>query len=141
MVPAKKSAPKLAKRVLVVDDNLDNVRSLALLFSTMGHHVDYAINGTVAVDMAVSMRPDFIFLDILLPDDHGAGVCAELRKHSVLNNTRIIGITGSTRMMDHQLALDAGCIDVLRKPIPPEVYERIIAGGATRRKLRDLIYR
>lgn len=141
MAPATQKARPLAKKVLVVDDNLDNVRSLALLLHTMGHHVDYAINGTAAIGMAVRMQPDIIFLDILLPDDHGAGVCTELRKHSALNSTRIIGITGSTRMMDHQLALDAGCLDVLRKPIPPEVYERIIAGGATRRKLRDIMYR
>jgi len=40
-------------------------------------------------------------------------------------------------MLDHQLALDAGCNDVLRKPVSSETYERIINGGQTRRKLRD----
>lgn len=141
MAPATKPASRVSKRILVIDDNIDHVRSLALLFDSMGHHVDYAINATVAVDIAVRMEPDIIFLDILLPDDHGAGVCAELRKHSVLRNTTIIAITGSTRMTDHQLVLDAGCTDVLRKPIAPEVYERLIAGGATRRKLREIISR
>jgi len=129
-----------ARRVLVVDDNLDHVRSLALLFHTMGHHVDYAINATAAVDMAVSMKPDVIFLDILLPDGHGANVCRELRRHSVLSRTRIFGVTASGQMLDHQLALDAGCDDVLRKPVSPETYERIINGGLTRRKLREFIY-
>ena len=129
----------IARRVLVVDDNLDQVRSLALLFHAMGHHVDYAINATAAVDMAVSMKPDVIFLDILLPDGHGATVCRELRRHSVLSKTRIYGVTASGRMLDHQLALDAGCDDVLRKPVSPATYERIINGGLTRRKLRELI--
>jgi DNA-binding response OmpR family regulator len=46
-----------------------------MLLHTMGHYVDYAINGTVAVDMARRFQPDIIFLDLLLPDDHGAGVC------------------------------------------------------------------
>ena len=127
----------LARSVLVVDDNLDQVRSLALLFHTMGHHVDYAINATAAVDMAVSMKPDLIFLDLLLPDGHGANVCRELRRHSVLNGTRVFGVTASGQMLDHQLALDAGCNDVLRKPVSSETYERIINGGQTRRKLRD----
>jgi len=128
-----------ARRVLVVDDNLDHVRSLALLFHTMGHHVDYAINATAAVDMAVSMKPDVIFLDILLPDGHGATVCRELRRHSVLSRTRIFGVTASGQMLDHQLALDAGCNDVLRKPVSAETYERIINGGLTRRKLREFM--
>lgn len=136
---ASKSRHALARRILVIDDSLDHVRSLALLFHTMGHHVDYAINGTAAVDMATAMKPDVIFLDVLLPDGHGSDVCRELRKHSVLNKTRIFGITASNRMLDHQLALDAGCDDVLRKPVSPETYERLIAGGANRRELREFI--
>jgi hypothetical protein len=124
------------RRVLIVDDNIDNVRSLALLFQSMGHHVDYAINATAALALAERMNPEIVFLDLLLPDDHGAGVCTALRRNAELAKTTIIGITGSTRMMDLQVALDAGCDDVLRKPIAPCVYERILAGGATRRKLR-----
>ena len=121
---ASKRDTRLARRILVIDDNLDNVRSLALLFDAMGHHVDYAINATAAVDMAVSMKPDVVFLDVLLPDGHGANVCKELRRHSALSRTRIYGITGSPRMLDLQLALDAGCDDVLRKPVSPKTFER-----------------
>ena len=135
---ASKRDTRLARRILVIDDNLDNVRSLALLFDAMGHHVDYAINATAAVDMAVSMKPDVVFLDVLLPDGHGANVCKELRRHSALSRTRIYGITGSPRMLDLQLALDAGCDDVLRKPVSPKTFERLIAGEMHRRKLRDL---
>jgi CheY-like chemotaxis protein len=137
------AAPKpnqvFTRRVLVVDDNLDNVRSLAMLFQTMGHQVDYAINAAVAVDMAVSMKPDVIFLDLLLPDGHGADVCRKLRSHSVLRQIRIYGVTASIRVLDHQLALDAGCDDVLRKPVSPETFERLITGGLSRRKLREFM--
>jgi len=140
MNAAQKPHQRLARRILVVDDNLDNVRSLALLFHTMGHHVDYAINATSALDMAISMKPDVIFLDVLLPDGHGSGVCREFRKQSVLNRTRIFAITASSRMLDHQLALDAGCDDVLRKPVSPETFERLINGGMNRRKLRELMF-
>lgn len=137
MHPASRTHQRLARRILVIDDNLDNVRSLALLLHTMGHHVDYAINATAAVDMAVSMKPDIIFLDVLLPDAHGSSVCKQLRKQSVLSKTRIFAVTASTRMLDHQLALDAGCDDVLRKPVSPETFERLINGGMNRRKLRE----
>jgi CheY-like chemotaxis protein len=136
---ATKSRQRLARRILVVDDNLDNARSLSLLFQTMGHHVDYAINATAAVDMAISMKPDLIFLDLLLPDGHGAEVAEALRQHSALSKARIFGVTASNRMMDHQMALDAGCDDVLRKPVSAETYERLINGGMSRRKLREFI--
>jgi len=136
---AAKKVAQTARRILVVDDSLDNVRSLALLFHTMGHHVDYAINATAAVDMAVQMRPDLIFLDLLLPDGHGAKVCSKFRKRTELKDTRIFGVTASPRMIDHQLALDAGCDDVLRKPVAPATFERLIAGGASRRKLREFM--
>ena len=137
--PVQEPRPRLAKRILVIDDNLDNVRSLALLFQTMGHHVDYAINATAGIDLATSMKPDVIILDILLPDDHGAGVCRELRAHPALSKTRIYAVTASSRMLDHQLALDAGCDDVLRKPVSAAVYERLASGGMHRRKLREFI--
>ncbi|MEA3194611.1 MAG: two-component system, OmpR family, response regulator [Betaproteobacteria bacterium] len=130
--------PKAQCRILVVDDNLDHVRSLALLFDTMGHQCDYAINATAAIGIALRLQPDIVFLDLLLPDGHGARVCSEMRKHPELQKMRIIGITASSRMMDHQLALDAGCDDVLRKPVSAATFERLIAGGMTRRKLREL---
>ena len=131
--------PETKRRILVVDDNLDNVRSLAMLFDTMGHQVDYAINATAAVEMARRFVPDLVFLDLLLPDGHGARVCGAMRECPELSATRIIGITASSRMIDHQLALDAGCDDVLRKPVSVVTFERLIAGGMTRRKLREFM--
>lgn len=127
------------RRILVVDDNIDNVRSLALLLNSMGHHVDYAINGTAAIGMAKSMNPEIIFLDLLLPDGHGAMFCKAIRERPELKNTRIFGITASNRMIDHQMAVDAGCDDVLLKPVAPAVYERLIGGGLSRRKLREFL--
>src|SRR5215212_4725205 len=96
------------QRLLIVDDNLDHVRSLAMMFDIMGYHVDYAINATAAVDMAATHKPDVIFLDLLLPDGHGSAVCAEIRKLPGLAGTRIFGVTASSRMIDLQRALDAG---------------------------------
>jgi CheY-like chemotaxis protein len=137
--PERKPQQRKKARVLIVDEGLDHVRSLALLFDTMGYHVDYAINATTALDIALRFRPDVIFLDLLLPDGHGAKLCAALRECSELHDTRIFGMSASARMLDHQMALDAGCNDVLRKPITPQTFERLIAGGMSRKKLRDLL--
>jgi CheY-like chemotaxis protein len=135
----KADEPIARHRVLIIDDDLDNVRSLTLLLGRMGHHVDYAINATVAVDRARRFQPDIVFLDLRLPDGHGSRVCSQLRKCPELMKTRIIAATGSGHMIDHQLALDAGCDDVLRKPVSPATYERLIGGGMNRRKLREFL--
>ena len=137
---AKRQAPRQEqmRRILVVDDNLDQVRSLAMMFNAMGYPCDYAINGTVAAEMAAKYKPDIVFLDLLLPDGHGATICREIRSLPELKNTRIFAISASSRMLDYQRAIDAGCDDVLRKPVSPETFERLISGGMSRRKLREI---
>jgi CheY-like chemotaxis protein len=125
-VAASKGKPK--RRILVVDDNIDNVRSMSLLFEVMGHHVDYAINAIVAVDIAARFNPDIVILDLLLPDGHGAQVCRQIRLNPDLAGTKIYGITASKHEKDRQQALAAGCDEVLLKPVSPETFERIIAG-------------
>ena len=137
--PQRAPEEKRKRRILVIDDNLDHVRSLAMMFDVMGHEVSYAINATVAPDVAAKFQPDVIFLDLLLPDGHGAKVCSALRSLPGMSSTKIYGITASSRMLDYQHALDAGCDDVLRKPVSPETFERLIAGGMSRRQLRDFI--
>ena len=121
---AVRGKPK--RRVLVVDDNIDNLLSLTLLYEVMGHHVDYAINAIVAVDIASRFKPDVVILDLLLPDGHGAQVCRQIRRNPELSGTRIYGITGSKNENDRKQALDAGCDEVLLKPISPDTFERLI---------------
>jgi two-component system alkaline phosphatase synthesis response regulator PhoP len=125
---AAASKGKVRRRVLVVDDNIDNVRSLTLLFDSMGHHSDYAINAIVAVDVATRFKPDVVILDLLLPDGHGAQVCRQIRLNPELRGTRIYCITGSRNETDRQRALEAGCDEVLLKPVPPEKLERLVTG-------------
>jgi CheY-like chemotaxis protein len=138
--PEPQPQQKQKASVLVVDDSLDHVRSLALLFETMGYRVEYAINATTAVGIATRLRPDIIFLDLLLPDGHGAEICKELRSSPELAHTRIFGISASGRLSDHQRALHAGCDDVLRKPVSPATFERLIEGGMNRKQLRDFLF-
>ena len=116
----------IKRRILVVDDNIDNLRSLTLLFDVMGHHVDYAINAIVAVDIAARFKPDVVILDLLLPDGHGSQVARQIRLNPELRGARIVGITGSKNDSDRTRALDAGCDEVLLKPVSPDTFERLI---------------
>lgn len=115
------------RRILVVEDNIDNARMLAVLFAGMGHKVEYAINGIVALDVAHRFLPEFVFLDLKLPDAHGADVARQLRRNPALAATRIIAITASGRPEDHAAALKGGCETVLLKPVPATVFEELLS--------------
>jgi DNA-binding response OmpR family regulator len=58
-------------RIVVVEDNLDHVHSLAMLLKEMGHSVDFAINGYVAYDVVRRFRPHTVICDLGLPGVSG----------------------------------------------------------------------
>lgn len=115
------------RRVLVVEDNLDSVHSMATLLKMMGHQVEFAINGFAALDVARRFRPDFILLDIGLPDFKGYNIARQLKWEPGFERTRIIALTGRPMDEVRQKALDSGCEQVFAKPIDPAVLERLLA--------------
>jgi CheY-like chemotaxis protein len=121
-VPAAKTAPRKALRILVVDDNLDQVHTLAYLLKECGHHVDFAINGIVALDLAKRIRPNVVLLDIGLPDSSGTTIARNLRGMPGFESVFIVAITG--RIFTRAEALEAGFDELLKKPIDfPTLYE------------------
>ena len=122
-------APK--RRVLVVEDDLDSVHSMALLIKMMGHEVQFAINGMAAIDIARTFRPDIIILDIGLPDFKGDHIARQLRFEPGLENTQLIAISGLPEEHLESRALQAGCEEFYRKPIEPSVLEALL-GRPTR---------
>ena len=113
-------------RVLVVDDNIDQVRTMAYLLRDQGHHVDYAINGIVALDVAQRWKPEVVLLDIRLPDTSGLEVARRLRRNPELKNVRIVGVSASPIARDEALA--AGFDDLRMKPVDPRSLEELVAG-------------
>ncbi|HEX6319569.1 MAG TPA: response regulator [Burkholderiales bacterium] len=118
------------RRVLVVEDNLDSVHSMATLLKMMGHQVEFAINGFAALDVARRFRPEVVLLDIGLPDFKGYDIARQLKWEPGFERTRIIALTGRPMDEVRQKALDAGCEQVFAKPIAPAVLEELLAGGA-----------
>lgn len=98
-----------------------------MLIRSMGHQVEFAINGFAAIDVARRFRPDVILLDIGLPDFKGDQIASQLKWEPGLENVRIIAISGQSGEKDRQRALDAGCEDYRVKPVEPAVIEEILA--------------
>jgi len=115
------------RRVLVVEDNLDSVHTMAMLIKAMGHEVQFAINGFAALDMARKFRPEIILLDIGLPDFEGDDIARQLRWEPGLERTRIIAISGRAGDEPRQRALEAGCEEYCTKPLDPAVLETLLA--------------
>ena len=120
----------LKRRVLVVEDNLDSVHSMATLVKMMGHEVQFAINGFAALDIAREFRPDVVLLDMGLPDFNGCQIARQLRYEEAFRNTRFIAISALPAQQYKQMALDAGCEEFYPKPIDPKVLERLLGDAS-----------
>jgi DNA-binding response OmpR family regulator len=118
--------PTARRRVLIVEDNLDTVHSMALLIRMMGHECQFAINGFAALKIAREFLPEIILLDIGLPDLKGYDIAKQLRYEPGLEQTRIIALTGRPEY-DRQGAIDAGCDAFYRKPMETELLEELLA--------------
>jgi DNA-binding response OmpR family regulator len=123
--PRNALAPKA--RVLVVDDDLDTVHSMAMLLKTFGHEVDFAINGFAALDVARRFRPDLILLDINLPDVNGDRLARQLKFEPGFEKARIIALSGCSDDATKAIALEAGCAEFCVKPLSPDTLERLLS--------------
>jgi CheY-like chemotaxis protein len=114
------------KRVLVVEDNLDSVHTLALLLFDIGHKVEYAINGYVAIDAARRFRPDFVLLDLGLPGLDGFEVCRRIKRDPDLKSCRVIALTAFSGDDYRARAAAVGCELYLVKPVDAQVLEQLL---------------
>ncbi|MFL6574432.1 MAG: response regulator, partial [Burkholderiales bacterium] len=136
--PAKATAedlakPMVAKRILVVDDNVDAAVTLALLLQSLGHETCVVHDGRQALRMALEFRPDVVLLDIGMPGLDGYEVARQLRALKRERPLRIIAITGWGQEADRTRSREAGFDVHLVKPVDPTLLTSVIASnnGAT----------
>jgi signal transduction histidine kinase/CheY-like chemotaxis protein len=115
-----------SRRVLVVDDNADNAAALAMLLRQLGHEVEVAGDGEVALACASSFRPDVILLDIGIPKLNGYDVCRQLRQHDWGRRIRVIAQTGFGEERDRLRSAEAGFDGHLVKPIDPARLDAVL---------------
>jgi CheY-like chemotaxis protein len=121
-----KPGPVRKRRVLVVDDGLDAVHSMAMLIKMMGHEVQFAINGFAALECARRFKPEVVLLDINLPDFKGDEIARQLRWEPGLENLRIIAISGRSDEETRRRVQEAGAEEFVSKPVDPIELERLL---------------
>lgn len=106
------------KRILVVEDNLDNRRILVYRLRRIGEfEILEASNGQEALGMVEVEPPDLIFMDLKMPVMDGWEATRRIRLLEVGQSIPIIALTAQAMAGDEQKALAAGCDDYVAKPI------------------------
>jgi len=98
--------------VLVIDDDIDTHDMLSVLLAHAGYSVATACNGSEALEMLTSIRPEVILLDVEMPVMTGASFREAQRRDKELIRIPTIVMTGSKE----EPQLDPGVAEVLQKP-------------------------
>lgn len=122
-----------ARRVLVVDDNVDAALTVAEILRMVGHEVETAHDGIAAVAMARSMKPDVVLLDIGLPGIDGYEVARRIRaSEDATRHPMLVALTGWGEDQDVQRAYAAGFDHHCVKPVSMERLLEIVQENARR---------
>lgn len=114
------------QKLLVVDDNTNNIKLLTGILEDVGYSVFVVNNGLHVMETARSLEPDAILLDIMLPGLNGFEICEQLKQDTVLHDIPVIMVTAKTNGNDVRSAFEKGAFDYIKKPIDEdEVVARV----------------
>lgn len=107
-------------KALIIEDNENNMELISFILEANGYETIKAENGLSGVSMALGEHPDFIILDIQLPDIDGLEVLKRIREAEEGKTVSIIAMTSYAMSGDKDRMLKAGFNGYIEKPIDPE---------------------
>lgn len=115
-----------ARRVLVVDDNVDAALSLAMLLRVNGHQSEVANDGPAALRLAEAHPPEIAFLDIGMPGMDGYELARRFRDNPRLANVLLVALTGWGQEEDRRRTRAAGFDAHEVKPVTIEALQKLL---------------
>jgi two-component system cell cycle response regulator DivK len=109
--------PRMAKTVLIVEDNELNMKLFHDLLEAHGYDTVSTRNGIEALDLARKHRPDLIVMDIQLPEVSGLEVTKWLKDDPDLKAIPVVAVTAFAMKGDEERIREGGCEAYLSKPI------------------------
>jgi signal transduction histidine kinase/DNA-binding response OmpR family regulator len=119
-----------ARRVLVVNDNVDAADLVVATLSALGHQAVAAHDGPSALGLASSLRPHVAILDIGLPVMDGYELARRIRALPELHDMRLVALPGYGTDSDRARSLEAGFDEHLVKPLKLERLEAVLEASA-----------
>jgi two-component system, OmpR family, response regulator RpaA len=114
-------------RVLVIDDEPDVLMLCRVNLQLAGHEVLEASNGKAGLELARTLEPDVVVLDVMLPNVDGLTVLSELASSETTRHIPVIMLTAKTQLEDRRKAWRAGCTGYLTKPFSPIELVELVA--------------
>jgi DNA-binding response OmpR family regulator len=104
------------RKILIVDDEVDLVKTIRLSLETEGFMVMASYDGEDALNQARKENPDLIILDIMLPKFDGYKVCRLLKFDKKHKHIPILMLTAKTQEKDKTLGMETGADEYITKP-------------------------
>lgn len=119
--------------LLMVDDNVFNLRLLSDCLSSVEFKLLVAKDGSEALERAESGKPDLILMDVMMPDINGFEICRKLKEKESTKDIPVIFITALSETEDKVQGFEAGGVDYITKPFR---YEELLVRIRTHLTIR-----
>lgn len=119
-----------ARRVLIVDDDLDTATSLADVLALAGHHVRVAVTGAAGLEAATEFEPEVVILDLGMPEMDGFDVARELRRLPGGSTRLVVALSGYGQEDHRRRSREAGFDHHLTKPANLDRLLALLAGDS-----------
>ena len=107
----------MKKRILIIDDEVDILKTTKLALESRGYEVDTAESGQDWLGKFNSQAVDLLLLDLRLPDKNGFQIAREIKSHEVYKNIPIIAFSAMSDSTSKQIAAKSDVLEFIDKPI------------------------
>jgi two-component system cell cycle response regulator DivK len=104
-------------KILVIEDNPDNLQLVVFLLERAGYEVLKAIDGRQGLEVVNLHKPNLVLIDLSIPEIDGWTLAQEIKSHPETAKIVLVALTAHTLPGDRKRALDAGCNGYISKPL------------------------
>ncbi len=114
-------------RILIAEDERDIRDLVEFTLKYAGHEVHKASNGAEAVEMAPTVMPDLILMDVRMPKMTGYEACRVLKQMDGVKEIPVVFLSAKGQDVEMQAGLEAGAMAYILKPFAPDELTRRVA--------------
>lgn len=127
------------QKILVIDDSVLIHRLLGARLRELNVEMLYAVDGQQGLQLARTVDPDLVLLEIHVPGMNGFDVCRSLKADPKTHDIPVIIITAADKSVDKVLAFDLGAVDYIVKPFDPTELRARVRAALNTKALMDML--